>query len=413
MVAKVISGKTIRGLMSYNENKVKEGSAACIYAHGFIAEAKQLSFTSKLHTFEYHIRENAKVRTNAVHISLNFDPKEKLNDQRLQIIASSYLEKIGFKGQPFLLYRHFDAAHPHVHIVTTNIQLDGRKISLNNIGRNQSEKARKEIEIEFGLVKAQGKKHEGELLKPVDLAKAVYGKSETKRAISNIVGTVTRSYRFASVAELNAVLKQYNVIADPGKEGTIIHSKKGLRFSLIDSKENPIGIPIKASIIYGKPTLSNLTEQFEVNKLLREPHKARVAGIIDQYFQSGPKTFDGLLKHLNDNKIFPVVRQNDDGMIYGLTFIDNATRCVFKGSEIGKQYSAKGILDRLDQMHIPSIPKVPSFPVKEGIEAEGVATEVTPSKEISWLKDLTESKLDHSNTPYELKRKKKRRGRSI
>jgi len=41
-----------------------------------------------------------------------------------------------------------------MHIVSSNIQKDGSRISLHNLGRNQSEKARKEIEIEFGLVKA-------------------------------------------------------------------------------------------------------------------------------------------------------------------------------------------------------------------------------------------------------------------
>jgi len=60
-----------------------------------------------------------------------------------------YMEKIGFCEQPYLIYRHYDAGHPHIHIVSINIRRDGSRISLHNIGRNQSEKARKEIENEF------------------------------------------------------------------------------------------------------------------------------------------------------------------------------------------------------------------------------------------------------------------------
>lgn len=413
MVAKVITGKTIRGVLSYNENKVKEGTAAVIGAEGFCDDFSRLTFLDKLNTFVYQTSKNPNVKTNAVHISLNFDCLDRLNDEKLNSIAQAYLVKIGFGEQPYLIYRHFDAAHPHIHLVTTNIRMDGSRIDLHNIGRNQSERARKEIEVEFRLIKAQGKRHEVQMLRPADLSKAFYGKSETKRAISNIVGAVTRSYRFASLPELNAVLNQYNVVADRGREGTIIHSRNGLRYSLIDKKGNPIGVPIKASAIYGKPTLSNLTGQFEVNGFLRDPHKARVKEVVDQYFRHGEKTLNGFFQHMAANSIFPVIRQNEEGRIYGLTFIDNSTKCVFNGSLLGKQYSAKGIIDRLERKPAAGIFKSPGLPVKDGIEAPGSVNAIGQVGEIGVLKELIESKLDYSNTPYELKRKRKRRGRSI
>ena len=62
MVAKVISGKTIRGVLSYNENKVKEGTAACIKAEGFPVKADGLSFNDKLQTFLDYQLQNWKVK---------------------------------------------------------------------------------------------------------------------------------------------------------------------------------------------------------------------------------------------------------------------------------------------------------------------------------------------------------------
>lgn len=49
--------------------------------------------------------------------------------------------------------------------VSTNIQRHGSKIEMNNIGCNQSEQARKAIELQFGLTKAEGRgqKQENEL----------------------------------------------------------------------------------------------------------------------------------------------------------------------------------------------------------------------------------------------------------
>lgn len=67
------------------------------------------------------------------------------------------MDKIGFGSQPYPVYQHQDAAHPHLHIVTTNIQENGHRIRTHNIGKNQSETARNEIEVQFGLIKAQSK----------------------------------------------------------------------------------------------------------------------------------------------------------------------------------------------------------------------------------------------------------------
>ncbi|MDZ7650267.1 MAG: relaxase/mobilization nuclease domain-containing protein [Cytophagales bacterium] len=198
MVAKVISGKNIRGLLNYNENKLRGGVAQCIVAHRFGCEPHALTFSNKLNRFTKIIAFNQKTKTNTIHISLNFDVSEILSNDKLSLIASDYMDRIGFGEQPYLVYRHTDAAHPHVHIITTNIQIDGKRIDIHNIGRNQSEKARKEIEVEYQLVRAESRKKSREL-QPVNIEKAAYGKSETRRSISNIVRTVMRSYKYTSL----------------------------------------------------------------------------------------------------------------------------------------------------------------------------------------------------------------------
>ena len=55
-------------------------------------------------------------------------------------------------------------------------------------------------------------------VKPVDPEKVIYGKHETKRSISNVVGAVFSQYKFSSLPEFNAALKQFNVVADRGKK---------------------------------------------------------------------------------------------------------------------------------------------------------------------------------------------------
>jgi hypothetical protein len=194
MVCKVRCGKSIRGALNYNENKVKEGMAECIAAVNFVGEAQHLTFHEKLARFENLIERNTRAKTKTVHISLNFDVGEKLKQNELNQIATTYMDKIGFGGQPYLIYQHHDAAHPHIHIVTTNIQEDGRRIGTHNLGKNQSEVARKKIEVQFGLIKAQSKPKQGLDFLQKGAAKAVYGRTETKKSIDNIVGMVMRNY---------------------------------------------------------------------------------------------------------------------------------------------------------------------------------------------------------------------------
>lgn len=348
MVAKIITGKSIRGALHYNESKVAEGEATLILASGFAGDIERLSFQQKLKRFENLTQLKPSVKTNALHISLNFDASEKLDNLKMQQIALAYMEKIGFGDQPFLVYRHHDAAHMHVHLVTTNIRKEGTRIDLHNIGRKLSEPARKAIEKEFNLIKAESirfKHLPG--IKPADPVKAQYGHIPTKRAISNVVNAVIRTYSFTSLAELNAILKQFNVTANRGREDTEMFRKKGLIYSLLNREGEKVGIPIKSSSLYSKPTLPNLEKKFEQHKERRKPYKedlkARIDKVFNKYEQTTSATFTF---ELQKQQIQPIFRQNEQGFTYGVTFVDHKNKTVFNGSALGKAYGAKALTER-------------------------------------------------------------------
>ena len=350
MVAKIIIGKKLRGALHYNENKVVEGQAELILASGFAGDIDKMNFHQKLQRFENLLILKPSVKTNTLHISLNFDAVEKLDDVTLQKIAITYMEKIGFGDQPFLAYCHHDAAHDHVHIVTTNIQANGDAINLHNIGWLKSNKAREEIEIEFNLVKAKGKQYKPEpAIKPINLEKALYGKTPTKRAISNTINAVISNYKYTSVAELNAILKQFNVIADRGTEDTIMYQKKGLIYSLLDAKGNKVGVSIKSSSLYTKPTLAWLEKQFAQHKENRVEFKPEVKVRIDKALNTGKHNEQTFTESLKKQGVAVVFRRSDGGQIYGITFVDHNSKTVFNGSDLGKTYTAKAITDQFRQ----------------------------------------------------------------
>ncbi len=409
MVARIRSGKSLKGAINYNENKVKEGKAELILAKGYPKEAAQLNFYDKLNRLQKLADLNTRATTNCVHISLNFDMTENLASDKLQQIAEAYMAKIGFGIQPFLVYQHHDAAHQHVHIVTVNIQKDGKRISLHNLGRNESEKARQEIESSFGLVKAGGmKQKDGQLLKSVNLEKAVYGKSETKRAVSNIVTAVINQYRFASLAELNAVLNQFNVTADRGAEGTRMFEKKGLLYSVLDERGNKIGVPIKASTISGKPTLSALEGKYAYNKEQRKTVQPQLKDILDKTLTTAMNS-DHFSELLKAQHIDVVYRANDDGFVYGITYVDHRTKTVFNGSDLGKAYSAAAIRQQWAReiSHEPPERKE-GMPPPVSIQSTKVIAESQPI-DTDLFQVVMDAEKSYDYLPHQLKKKRKRK----
>ncbi|RZK64868.1 MAG: hypothetical protein EOO92_26995 [Pedobacter sp.] len=146
MVARILSSRSIRGILNYNENKVQSGDAQLILANRFAVEIDKLNTLQKLARFERLTDLNDRAKRNAMHIMLNFDKEDSLDSEKLVAIARSYMGAIGFGDQPYLVYQHFDVSSRHIHIVSTNIKPDGKRIDFHNIGRSTSETARKNIE---------------------------------------------------------------------------------------------------------------------------------------------------------------------------------------------------------------------------------------------------------------------------
>ncbi|MCF2443244.1 relaxase/mobilization nuclease domain-containing protein [Dyadobacter sp. CY345] len=428
MVAIIKTGHSIQRSFYYNENKISQGDAQCIMAANYPKDLSDLNQMQRLNMLLKTAALNENVKRNSVHISLNFDPSEKLSKDQLSQIAGVYMDKIGFKDQPFLVYEHYDAGHPHIHIMSVKVRPDGSRIETNNIGRNESEKARKQIEIDFGLMKAEAHKRQFFELKPVNITRAQYGKSQTKHAISNVLNTVLNAYKYTSVAELNTLLRQYNVLADIGSKDSRINKNKGLVYRILDEKGQPVGVPIKASDFHFNPGLKYLGERFIVNENARQPHKARVKNAIDLALMGTSKPdLQGLASDLDKQGIKMVLRQNDSGIIYGITYVDHRTKSVFNGSSLGKQYSANAIQERCRPAVLTQISKQEGQKKQANrkVNHEGepfknkdhVTTFKTNSgssyEQNEMLDSLLDPVKDDSPLPFGLRKKKKRKQKNI
>lgn len=418
MVAKITFPKRTEAALNYNEQKVQKGKAVCLAVSEYLKESNELNFYQKLARLQMNNELNSRASTKTLHVSLNFDPSEKLANGTLIEIAGHYMEKIGFGGQPYLIYKHEDAGHPHIHIVSTTIRSDGSRINTHNIGRNASENARKELEQQYRLVKAEHQKTQrAGSPKIIPVEKAVYGKLETKHAIANIVGAVFTQYRFSSLPEYNAALRQYNVIADRGKEGGRIFQNGGLVYRLLNTNGEKIGVPIKASSLSCQPTLKRLEERYTANSLAREPMTQVLRQKIDTCLPRA-QNIDQLTELLTTKNVFTLVRKNSEGRVYGITYVDNDSRCVFNGSDLGKQYSAAGLQNQLKRTDGQEEGLKPSA-INAGNAADNkdqklhkVAAQKAMGfehKQENLINALLSAKEQHDNVPGSLLKKKRKK----
>ena len=413
MVARINTSKSISKALNYNEAKLKAGTAELLLASGFIKNTGKLNFYDKIRQFERYISLNEKATTNTLHISLNFDRSEDLSKEKLTSIAEHYMEAIGFGHQPFLVYQHFDSGHPHIHIVSTNIQKDGRRISVHNLGRNQSEAARKELEIKFELIKAEKKGLAGSFkIQPVNAQKVIYGKNSTKQAISNVLIEVIRNYTFSSLPELNTILKLFNVTADRGLEDSKMYKGKGLVYRVLDVKGMPLGAPIKASAFYQNSTLAFLEQKFLENDALKQPLGKRIQVEIEfALAKLKHPSLDKFILELEKGQISTVLRKNKDGLIYGITYVDHKTKTVFNGSDLGKEYSAKAILERCGLKESIVQPLVSKALIKLTQNASWEEHASLPKNNLADI--LMQSEINGAGIPYpftkDAKKKKRKR----
>ncbi|WP_288878827.1 relaxase/mobilization nuclease domain-containing protein [Pedobacter panaciterrae] len=425
MVAIIKTGSSIRRTFYYNENKVTEGVATLIMAGNYPIEIEKLSENQRLNMLLKTAEMNQLVKTNSVHISLNFAPGEQIDTAKMKAIAAEYLDKIGFGDQPYLVYRHEDAGHPHLHIATVKVRLDGTRVETQNIGKDLSEPARIALEKKYNLVKAEDHKQQLFSIKPVDVHKVLYGQTDTRRAIANVLGKVVDGYKYTSLPELNAVLRLYNVEAYRGSEESRVFKNKGLMYRVLDQNGNSVGVPIKASLFHGSPTLQALEKKYLRNDVGRQQYKDRLKNNIDFTLRNADSDLKIFAEKMLGQGIHVIARQGAGGGIYGVTYIDIKTKCVFNGSDLGRNYSAAGIIERLhgdpemlqrqSRMHT-------EFPDsangnQEKINRERASEQLSPERSAGKLMPLldlvTQYEYAANGLPNVWKKKKRKKGRRL
>ena len=336
MIAKISATENLGGALGYNFKKVEKGEASILLA-AELYQDKEGTYTMAevFADMQALIPEKFRTKKTVFHCSLNPHPDEKLSDERLTQIAKEYMEALGYGNQPYIVFKHNDIAREHIHIVSLRIDGEGKKIN-DKFEKRRSKQITDTLERKYDLIPSSKVADKAvEETPKIDITRG-----NIKEQVASALRTVLKHYRFCSLGELNAILSAYNLAVEEVK--TEFRGKKydGLVYVPTDDKGGKVSTPIHASDIgrgVGYTAVQNRMQKSKQNVKSQIP---TIRNKVLQTMRTSPNTEKELRQRLEEQGLRVVIRKNDNGRIYGITFIDDEQGVALNGSRLGKGYAA-------------------------------------------------------------------------
>ena len=336
MIAKISSTENLGGALGYNFKKVEKGEASILHA-AELYQNKEGRYTMEdvLVDMEALIPKKCRTKKTVFHCSLNPHPDEKLSDETLMQIAREYMEALGYGNQPYIVFKHNDIAREHIHIVSLRVDSEGRKLN-DRFEKRRSKQITDALERKYNLIpssKVSGKVE-------TETPKVDIGKGNIREQVASVFRMVLKHYRFCSLGEFNAILNKYNLTVEEVKTEFRGRKYDGLVYVPTDGKGNKAGTPIHASDIGRGVGYTAVQNRMQKSKQAIKPLIPTVRRKILEVMRTSPDTEEKLRQRLEEQSLRVTIRKNENGHIYGITFIDDEVGIALNGSRLGKGYAA-------------------------------------------------------------------------
>ena len=227
MIGKITIGKDFYGVLAYNEKKVSEGV-------GYVIDSNIEQSTAVNMTQEFNlIRQLRPGLGNAVlHVSLNLPYSDQLDDKEFASLGCDYLLKMGFDNNQFIMYRHTDTKHEHIHIVANRVRYSGRTTSDSNIKR-RSREVLNDLEKKYGLSQISVKTGAEKPLTQKEIEKTLRtGNLPIKLILQDKIGLAISiaadTSEFISMLESNGISPKFNISKTTGRVSGISFNHQGV-----------------------------------------------------------------------------------------------------------------------------------------------------------------------------------------
>ena len=336
MIAKISSTENLGGALGYNFKKVQHDEAAVLCVNelrkGFDGT---FQMDKVLADMQKAIPEQCRTKKTVFHCSLNPHPDEKLSDERLVQLAKEYMESLGYGKQPYIVFKHNDIAREHIHIVSLRVDFDGNKINDKYEGR-RSKKITDALEKKYHLIPSSKVSEKTTTETP----KVNVVQGNIKEQVASTIRSAMKHYSFCSLGELNAILSRYNLAVEEVKTEYRGKQYEGLVYVPTDDKGNKVSTPIHASDIGRGVGYTAVQNKMLKSKQMVKPLIPTVRRKVLEVMRTSPHTEERLRQRLEEQGLRVVIRKNESGRIYGITFIDDEVGIALNGSRLGKGYAA-------------------------------------------------------------------------
>ncbi|MBE9577506.1 relaxase/mobilization nuclease domain-containing protein [Flavobacterium proteolyticum] len=246
MIAVQIKGRSFKGVLLYNQNKVDKGEA-------IVLDTNLSSESVVKQTKEFNIvRQQKPNLSKAVyHVSLNlpYEDSKKLSDDKFANLARDYLEGMGFDENQYITYKHFDQDHSHIHIVANRVNFSGNVVS-DSHDYKRSETLIRKLEQKYNLTELV-RKEESNVLSKGEIEKCLRtGESPDRLVLQSIINELLKQH--LTMHEFFEKLKGKEIEVKLNKSSTGLVS--GISFKYRE-------VTYKGSKIHRSLSYNNLTKK--------------------------------------------------------------------------------------------------------------------------------------------------------
>lgn len=142
MIAKAIKGTSFRGVLRYNLGK----DEARLLDSNLDAEKPD----DMAREFNEIHQLRPRLGKAVLHVALSASPGEHLSDAQWTAVAHRYLDHMGCENNQYVVVKHEDTDHEHIHLVINRVRFDGTVTSDSNDYRRQ-EVLMRQLEKELAL----------------------------------------------------------------------------------------------------------------------------------------------------------------------------------------------------------------------------------------------------------------------
>ena len=344
MIATILPGSTNFHAVGYNEHKVSKGVARLIEIQNFgsLGTFHKPTLSELVGYLQKYSSQNSRIRKPQFHVAISCKGHEMSEDELLDF-AHQYLKEMGYgeSGQPLLVYSHYDTENTHLHIITSRVAPDGRKI------QHSHERRRSQEVIDRILGNDRKKKTENDIDAAkqytfssfaqfkaimVSMGYEVYqkdenvfvkhgGKVQKEIPFSEIESLFKSGYRErAHCRQLRSILKKYRDVSSNKEElQKELKTKFGIDIVFFGKKDTPYGYMLvdhaNKTVIHGARVLA--VEEL-LNFTTPEERFNRIEDYIDRLLTLNPKITQG--------EIYSKIRKQRAYIKKGIIYFDGQSR---------------------------------------------------------------------------------------